>query len=191
MTRGELGAFVTPGGGHRLLPDVPWAGDNECFTLGDRFDGDRFVRWLDRQPHTNCLFVVAPDVVGDAAATLERSTPWFDTIRSMGFPVAFVGQDGVEDMLDDVPWRKFDAWFTGGSTGWKLSEASSVCASEAKTRGKWLHMGRVNSQRRVLIADRQGYDSVDGTYLAFGPDKNLPSLLGWMACAATQERLTL
>jgi hypothetical protein len=42
-------------------------------------------------------------------------------------------------------------------------------------------MGRVNSQERLRYARHIGCDSVDGTYLAFGPDRNLPRLLGWMA----------
>jgi hypothetical protein len=32
----------------------------------------------------------------------------------------------------------------------------------------------------LLAAVRMGCDSVDGTYLAFGPDRNLPTLLSWL-----------
>jgi hypothetical protein len=45
--------------------------------------------------------------------------------------------------------------------------------AETKRRGKWLHMGRVNSARRFAIAELMGCDSVDGTYLTYGPDTNL------------------
>lgn len=41
-------------------------------------------------------------------------------------------------------------------------------------------MGRVNSLRRLHYAVSIGCDSVDGTYLAHGPDTNLPRLLGWL-----------
>jgi hypothetical protein len=41
-------------------------------------------------------------------------------------------------------------------------------------------MGRVNSLRRLRYAADIGCDSVDGTYLAFGPDQNLPTLLTWI-----------
>jgi hypothetical protein len=41
-------------------------------------------------------------------------------------------------------------------------------------------MGRVNSARRWSYADHIGCDSVDGTYIAFGPNQNLPKLQGWM-----------
>ncbi|MGW9029334.1 hypothetical protein ACWGQ5_35460 [Streptomyces sp. NPDC055722] len=43
-----------------------------------------------------------------------------------------------------------------------------------------VHMGRVNSRRRLRIAQAFGCTSCDGTYLAFGPDANLPRLLAWM-----------
>lgn len=41
-------------------------------------------------------------------------------------------------------------------------------------------MGRVNSLRRLRLAQAMGCDSADGTYLAYGPDRNLPRLLGWL-----------
>lgn len=50
----------------------------------------------------------------------------------------------------------------------------------AKRRGKHVHMGRVNSRRRWSYAEHIGCDSVDGTFLAFGPDANLPRLTGWI-----------
>jgi len=56
--------------------------------------------------------------------------------------------------------------------------------AEAKRRGKWAHMGRVNGRSRLLAAVGAGCDSVDGTYLAFGPDTNLPKLLRWLSDAS-------
>ncbi|MET7951050.1 hypothetical protein [Micromonospora sp. NPDC005324] len=41
-------------------------------------------------------------------------------------------------------------------------------------------MGRVNSLRRLRHATAIGCHSADGTYLAFGPDQNLPNLLSWL-----------
>ena len=52
--------------------------------------------------------------------------------------------------------------------------------AEAKRRGLATHMGRVNSGRRFRLARDVGYDSADGTFLAFGPDANLPRLLSWI-----------
>ncbi len=98
-------------------------------------------------------------------------------IRALGYRVAFVAQDGQESL--PVPWDEFDALFIGGSTEWKLGPHAREIAAEAKRRGKWLHMGRVNSERRFKYAAAIGCDSADGTYLTFGPDVNLPKLLSW------------
>jgi hypothetical protein len=38
---------------------------------------------------------------------------------------------------------------------------------EARRRGVWTHMGRVNSERRLRYAALIGCQSADGTYLAF------------------------
>ena len=35
--------------------------------------------------------------------------------------------------------------------------------AEAKRRRKWVHMGRVNSERRIRYAASIGCDSIDGT----------------------------
>jgi len=129
---------------------------------------------------------VAPDVVGDAEATLKRSMPWLAYIRELGFPAALVAQDGLEAM--EVPWDDFDVLFIGGSTDWKLSDHAHALTLEAKRRGKWVHMGRVNSQVRLRRAALTGCDSADGTFIAFGPDVNLPRVLGWLR-DVTQETL--
>lgn len=54
---------------------------------------------------------------------------------------------------------------------------------------RWVHMGRVNSKKRLDTARAMGCDSVDGTYLTFGPDTNLPRLLSWLAAAAREPML--
>ncbi|MFD6285386.1 hypothetical protein [Streptomyces sp. NPDC060205] len=73
-----------------------------------------------------------------------------------------------------------DVLFLAGSTNWKTSPAAHRLALEARERGLGVHMGRVNSRRRLRIAQAFGCTSCDGTYLAFGPDTNLPRLLAWM-----------
>lgn len=80
-----------------------------------------------------------------------------------------------------VPWGEFDVLFIGGSTEWKLGAAVRGLVAEAKARGKGVHMGRVNSLKRFRYAEAIGCDSVDGTFLTFGPEKNLPELLSWVS----------
>jgi hypothetical protein len=83
-------------------------------------------------------------------------------------------------MLDQVPWDLVNCLFVGGSTEWKLSMGARRCVVRAQREGKLTHMGRVNSYRRLSLADGWGVDTADGTFLAFGPTKNLPRLLNWI-----------
>jgi hypothetical protein len=178
MTAGQLGYIDTPAQGNIRPPGVSWCADNGCFGKG--YPGDeKWLAWLTKHAHeaATCLFATAPDVVGDAVATLERSAPFLPAIRALGYPAALVAQDGLEDL--PVPWDTFDVLFIGGSTEWKLGPEARELVREAKARGKWVHMGRVNSIRRYQYAHSIGCDSADGTYLVFGPDVNLPKLLTW------------
>lgn len=177
MRHGELGMIVTPAQGNAHV-DCVWAGDNGCFGKG--YPGDEgYLEFLESRVQyvDRCLFAVAPDVVADAAATLARSAPFLPLIRAMGYPAAFVAQDGLESL--PVPWDSFDVLFIGGSTAWKLGPHAAALIAEAKRRGKGTHIGRVNSERRYRRFATLGADSCDGTYIAFGPDQNLPDVLAW------------
>jgi hypothetical protein len=178
---GAIGILVTPAHGIRagvLGYARHWAADNGCFAQGERFDADRWLAWLDRLPRARCLFAVAPDVVGDAAATWRRSAPWLPRLRALGFPAAYVAQDGLD--AGALDWDAFDALFVGGTTGYKLSEAAYAAVAEAKRRGKWCHMGRCNSRIRLRAAYAGGYDSADGTHMAFKPDVRTAQILRWL-----------
>jgi hypothetical protein len=164
-----VGRLVSPRSGHLIRAGEFWAGDNDAYKA---WDEQRFVRMLNRldgQP--GCLFVACPDVVADAMATLDRFWDWRPEIAGRGFPVALVLQDGVTPA--SVPWDAIDAVFVGGTTRWKLGAVAAAVASEAKARGKHLHVGRVNTRRRLRIAYDMGADTVDGTGWSMFPDKYL------------------
>jgi hypothetical protein len=183
QSRPDLGMISTPKQGNKLMPGVVWCADNGVFGKG--YPGDAtFLTWMRNRAHAadSCLFVVAPDVVGDALATLERSRPWLPVIRSLGYKAAFVAQDGMQHM--DPPWEDFDVLFIGGSTEFKHDPLTRLLIAEAKARGKWVHMGRVNSRKRFLYSQWLGCDSADGTYVAFGPDKNIHDVVRWLDEAA-------
>lgn len=181
MCRGQLGQMRTPDTGNRLVPGARWAADNGCFNA-KTFTIARWGRWLIRQPRT-ADWATVPDVVGDHAATLARWHRFAGWVRRIGFRPAFVAQNGCtpNDIPDDA-----GALFIGGipdrpgGPDWKLSNAAHACALEARRRGIPVHMGRVNSLRRLRIAAQWECDSVDGTLLAFGPDIRLPQLLSWL-----------
>ena len=142
----------------------PWACDNDCFQgLDERAFRTMLTRLaaLSVDERANLMFVSCPDVVCDAVATLTLFDEWEPQMHALGLPVAFVAQNGIEDM--EIPWDRFDALFIGGDTAWKLGEAAARLVHEAKLCGKWVHMGRVNSAKRIAYAAAIGCDSVDGT----------------------------
>lgn len=146
-----------------------WAADNGRFNSPHEYTNGAYLKWLRKMPSKSCLFATAPDVVADAVATLQLSQPMLQPIRLCGYKVALVAQDGLQDL--EVPWSDIDCLFIGGSTSWKLSEHAYALMAKAKERGKWTHMGRVNSWRRFRAAAAAGYDSCDGTVLRFDPDR--------------------
>lgn len=191
MTTGLLSTIVTPKQGNALPEGVEWCADNGCFGKGYPGDAKWFV-WLSSftpEQVARCRFAVAPDVVADAARSHERSAPWLRPIRELGYPVAYVAQNGLEDM--PVPWAQFDVLFIGGDTAWKLGQHARRLTREAKARGKWVHMGRVNSERRLQYAAATGCDSADGTYITYGPDRNLPTVLAWLRGTAAEPLFDL
>jgi len=198
---GNLGLLVTPDSRiERHIGSHPagFAVDNGMFGLAKRhqeakFDQERFYRWLDTLPRT-ALFVAAPDVlhfialqdgeevpVGDAAATLVQYPVHARRIRAMGFKVALVGQDGIEALLDEIPWDLVDAIFLGGSDAWKLGPGAKALIDQAKLRGCHVHMGRVNSFARLQLAQDLGCDTADGTFITYGGDINVWRLQGWIS----------
>jgi hypothetical protein len=195
-----IGAIDTPAQGNKIPANTWWIGDNGCFGKG--YPGDlAWLRWLDRHPADRdlCLFVTLPDVVGDAWATEARSRPFIKAVREMAYSPALVAQNGAELSTwdcwgsgpSDDPNDSIDGLFIGGDTAWKLGAEAANLAAVASSVGKWVHMGRVNSRRRVNFAREIGCTSVDGTYLTYGPDTNLPSLRSWLANDGGGDQMTL
>ncbi|WP_307937106.1 hypothetical protein [Salinispora arenicola] len=201
-----LGQIITPAAGNRLEPWVNWIADNGIYS--NAYPGNPgYLRWLDTHAdaRSRCRFAVAPDVVADHQGTLERSWPMLRPIRHTVGRVALCAQNGAT--AEDMPWDYIDAVFLAGIvecapcgwvpaleslpqttcpycgrqlTEWKIGATAAAITAEAKRRGLWVHMGRVNSHARLDRARQMGVDSADGTYLAYGPDINLIRLLGWL-----------
>jgi hypothetical protein len=185
MAAGHLGQIATPLQ-PTICPDVTWCADSGCYGATYVGDGPWWYWLASRTPEerARCVFATAPDVVGDATATHERSAPWLPRIRQLGYPVAYVAQDGLEPHA--VPWADIDALFIGGTTTWKLGPQARTLVDAAVQRDKWVHMGRVNSERRMRYAQAIGCSSADGTYFTFGPSTNLPAVLAWVRATQWQ-----
>lgn len=170
-----VGILLTPYSQRNLdADDWTWAADNGCF--GKQWEEKTWARFLGNRPNPEtALFAVVPDAVGNPHETTRRWEQHYQTVRNLGYKTAYVLQDDATN--NHVPWDQLDALFIGGSTEYKLSLQAKKWVQEAKQRNKWVHMGRVNSQKRIEIAYEWGCDSVDGTFLAFGPDINAPKLI--------------
>lgn len=170
----NVGRLVTPRDCGRPVDTVRqflWAADNDGFNGFRPAPFRRMIQKWAAMPR--CLFVAAPDVVGDWRATSRSFDLWAPEIRHWMLPVAYVTQDGVP--LNAVPWDRIDALFLGGSDDHKLGHEAARLASAAKEQGKWVHMGRVNSQRRAWWARDLGVDSIDGTSVSLFTRTHLPA----------------
>lgn len=159
-----------------------WAGDLGCL------DGSLFVKrcnidtaraWLFEtmaQYRRQCLFVTVPDVVGDAVATLAAFVQLRP--RFLGWPLAYVAQDGSELLPFPHGAR---AVFIGGSTEWKLSAAAEDVVQRAVEDGLHVHIGRVNWWKRYSHFRCMPHSekfTCDGTRQRYERDK---TLVAWRA----------
>jgi hypothetical protein len=213
MRDGEFGAVITPAQGmYEGLEGVELVIDNGKF--GQGYPGDvEFLAFMAQFPAPGQVrFAVAPDVVGDAAATLRLSAPFLPVIRALGYKVALAAQNGLVPEM--VPWGAFDVLFLGGVSEclpcnfvkppreftwkvcpkcgrqlqeWKTSSTACALVEAAAEHGIESHMGRVNGPNRHAIADAMGCTTGDGTRLARGPDKNLPYVRSMIRKVTTQE----
>jgi hypothetical protein len=164
-----------------------WAMDNGCFV---GLDAGAFVRMLYAfKDEPGCLFVTIPDVVADAAATLDLWPFWSAVVRSLGHSPAFVAQNGLEPHR--VPWDECGCLFIGGDDAFKDGPLAKTLCGYAKTKGKWVHWGRVNGKRRYELALKSGADSIDGTGFSMYPDINIPKAEQWREQIAQQPELSL
>lgn len=198
-----VGHLIVPGQWNRItsldLQPGRVAFDNGCFK---GLDEGAFVRMLERfsglggrtkgngcdgTTPAGVLFAAAPDKVGDAAWTLERWPFWSRLIRGVGFPPAFVAQDGIR--VEDVPWDELGALFIGGYDRFKDGDEARTLIGYAKARGVWVHVGRVNGQRRYNRMKDYGADSIDGSGFSMYPDVNIPKAAEWEAARAQRAPL--
>lgn len=153
---------------YRTLMDkgCPWCLDNSVFT--EKFDHAVWIEKLEiLKPYTNtCLFVVAPDVVGNRSRTYWNfEDKYKDILKQYAYPIAYVAQDG--EKLGTIPWADIDCLFIGGTDDFKFSQEVYKIIFEAKRRKKWVHVGRVNSIKRLRCFWLA--DSWDGTTLSIEP----------------------
>jgi len=158
----EFGQLRTPLTQYARAPNgVKKALDNGSFKT---FDKPRWLRMLDEWEDAIWngadppLFVALPDVVGDAQRTSELFEHY--KLRTNEFARALVLQNGIERVT--IQWADLRAVFIGGDDDFKLSPIAFRCARVAKQLGKWVHVGRVNTAKR-MAAWMGVADSIDGS----------------------------
>lgn len=144
----------------------PWLCDNGVYAAYAQrveWDGGLYQERLERaeaECHQASVLVL-PDVVGDAAASRQRSLQWLYRMPA-GWPLYYVLQDGV--MERDL--RGIDEHLTGlflGGTDRFKAEADRWCMV-AHERGLQFHYGRAGTLNKIRHAQRIGADSLDSAF---------------------------
>lgn len=187
----QLGVLFSPGCGNSITRAVesglPWACDNGAFS---GFDKPAYKAMVERcLPYVRrgLRWIACPDVVGDHDATLDLFDRWGMYLRRRGLPIAFVCQDGCT--VGHVPWGDIEAIFIGGTTEWKLSAEAASLIRIARMKAMWVHVGRVNTRRRIRWCFDQDVTSVDGTSMSRFAERYLPKFTAYIAGLKKQEHL--
>ena len=169
-TKRNLAALHAAGWRLLLSPGKPrdarfrYALDNGAYGAwqkGKPFDVVAFERHVERHGDS-AEFVVAPDIVAGGEASLAMTIEWLPRLAGIGKRRLIAVQDGmmphhVEPYLSDRV-----GLFIGGTTEWKL-RTLALWGSLARRTGAYLHVGRVNTARRMRLCHMVGADSIDGT----------------------------
>ncbi len=107
-------------------------------------------------------WAVLPDIVAGGAASLALSLSWRGKVLA-DCPLALLPvQDGMKP-CDIAPHLGPQvAIFVGGSTDWKEASMRQWCELGRRC-GVIVHVGRVNTVRRILMCARERAHSFDGT----------------------------
>jgi hypothetical protein len=179
-TSTHLGKYLTPRANCNkkylnltLEQGCLFGADNDCFK---GFDKVKYEKMIEMLPRVDKLkYVTIPDVVGNYEETIKLFDEWYPLLKNENLPLAFVLQDNTP--INEIPFDKFKSLFIGGSTEYKLSKEVADIVRITKEKDKWVHMGRVNSKKRIKYAHAIGCDSVDGTGFSMFPNAHIPSAL--------------
>lgn len=107
-------------------------------------------------------WTVVPDIVAGGVASLAYSMAWLGRVLD-ATPVALVAvQNGMEPHHVAQLLGPRVGLFVGGDTPWKLATLPQWCAL-GRARGCIVHVGRVNSAKRIHLCAYYGATSFDGS----------------------------
>src|SRR5262245_2157471 len=143
---------------------MSYALDNGAWSAYQRgvpWDADAFLRAVG-QLGMGADFVIVPDVVGDGMASLARSRTWLPFLVGRTRLLLVAVQDGMREPDVAPVLGQTVGLFVGGTTAWKLATLGQWGELAARV-GCYLHVGRVNTQRRIARCHAAGAQSFDGT----------------------------
>lgn len=159
-----------------------------AFSQGRQWDQEAFEKAVDRYG-AGADFIVIPDVVAGGAASLALSLEWLPRLARRGdiadVRLLIAVQNGISH--SDVAGLLSDrvGIFVGGDTEWKLKTMIGW-GQLARRQGAYVHIGRVNTARRIRLAAAAGANSFDGTSAILFP-KTLPALEAARKAATSQR----
>jgi hypothetical protein len=170
---GRLGHLFSPGDQRGPFEFCPYSLDNGAFK--GHFDLERWLKLLEwaRLSGIPPVWVLVPDVVSDRVATLAMWRQHSQVAARYGWPLAFAVQDGMTPK--DVP-QTAEVVFVGGSTFWKWRTLSMWCKTFPR-----VHVGRVNTYKRLWQCHEAGAESTDGTGFMRGDQRQYRGLCAYLA----------
>jgi hypothetical protein len=158
------GLLVSAKGALRTEGFETYALDNGAWTAyrtGRPFDEAAFLAAVEALG-ARAQFVVVPDIVCGGLDSLRFSEGWLPRLGDVGRRRLLAVQNGMEP--EDVrPFLSRDVGiFVGGDTAWK-ERTLPLWGELARESGCYLHVGRVNSARRIRLCQLSGAHSFDGT----------------------------
>lgn len=125
------------------------------------FKTDRFERFVEAIGD-RVLWLVLPDIVCGGIASLDLTLTWLDRMRGHPSILLIAVQDGMTPAMIAPFVGPRVGLFVGGGDPWKEVSLPGWGRLAAEA-GCYLHVGRVNSARRIFLCAAAGASSFDGT----------------------------
>jgi len=125
------------------------------------FKRDRFLQFVDWLGG-RALWLALPDVPFRGLESLDLTLQWLPEMRGHPSILLIVVQDGMTPAMVAPFLGPRVGIFVGGTDDWK-EQTLPIWGALAREAGCYLHIGRVNSARRIFLCAAEEADSFDGT----------------------------
>jgi hypothetical protein len=146
----------------------PYALDNGAWTAFQKkesFDGEAFKKAV-AMLGDEADFIVLPDIVAGGRASLDMSVRWWHHLRTLPgggkAPLLVPVQNGMQPHDLRCLVGPHLGIFIGGTTDWKLSTMRQW-GDFGREHSAYVHVGRVNTARRIHACIAAGAHSFDGS----------------------------